>query len=88
MSKTYKQDERVYFRLADDKPEGWATVAGVQGFIIIIKPEQPIKDYPYTHLYVVETQIADPSEVIDPVKSAASFRGSDTTPTVEAETTV
>jgi hypothetical protein len=82
MSKTYKQDERVYFRLADDKPEGWATVAGVQGFIVIIKPEQPIKDYPYTHLYVVETQIVDPPDNFKTVRDAASFKG---TPTVEAE---
>jgi hypothetical protein len=59
----YKLNDRVYFCLGEDKPFGWATVCGVQGFIIIIKPEEQIPSYPYTHIYVVDSQItAPPSE--------------------------
>jgi len=53
----YTQGQRIYFDLGKDKPKGWATIEGHQGFVIIIKPEEPIPDYKFTHLYVVETQI-------------------------------
>jgi hypothetical protein len=56
----YKLNDRVYFSLGENKPCGWATICGVQGFVIIIKPEEQIKDYPYTHLYIVDSQIIEP----------------------------
>lgn len=60
MSEKYKLNDRVYFSLGENKPKGWASVCGVQGFVIIIKPEEQISDYSYTHIYVVDSQITDP----------------------------
>ena len=60
MSDRYKLNDRVYFSLGENKPSGWAKICGVQGFVIIIEPEQPIKEYPYTHIYVVDSQIIEP----------------------------
>ncbi len=56
----YKQGDRVYFKLGENKPFGWATVEGVMGFLIIVRPETPMKDYVYTHIYVVDNQLIDP----------------------------
>jgi len=61
MNTNYKQDQRVYFRVTEGK-EGWATIAGVQGFVIIIKPEKPIEKYPYSHVYVVDAQLINPPQ--------------------------
>lgn len=63
-----KQDQTVYFNLGENKPQGWAAVSGVQGFVVIIKPLEPLPDYPFTHLYVVDSQIVKPpNEVKLPV---------------------
>ena len=68
----YKLNDRVYFSLGEGKPFGWATICGVQGFVIIIKPEEQISDYPYTHIYVVDSQIIElPPENITPQSSSA-----------------
>ena len=56
----YNQGDRVYFKLGEDKPSGWAIIEGVMGWVIILKPEIPFKDYDYTHIYVVNTQLIDP----------------------------
>ena len=56
----YKLNDRVYFSLGENKPFGWAKICGVQGFVIIIEPEEQIKDYSYTHIYVIDSQIVDP----------------------------
>ena len=69
MNTNYKQDQRVYFRVTEGK-EGWATIAGVQGFVIIIKPEKPIKNYQYSHIYVVDAQIVDPPQEKPEVEKA------------------
>ena len=53
----YKQGDRIYFCLGKDKPTGYAKICGVQGFVVIIEPEQPIKDYAYSHIYVVDSQV-------------------------------
>ena len=56
----YKQDQRIHFKL-DDKNEGWGTVAGFIGplHLIIIKLETHRPNYPFSHYYVMETQIVD-----------------------------
>ncbi len=56
----YKLNDRVYFSLGEGKPKGWASVCGIQGFVIIIQPEELIKDYPFTHIYIVDSQIVEP----------------------------
>lgn len=61
-----KQDQTVYFNLGENKPQGWATVSGVQGFVVIIKPFDPVPDYEYTHLYVIDTQIVSPPADVQP----------------------
>jgi hypothetical protein len=67
MNEKYKQDQRVYFKLGDERPEGWATIAGVMGWIVILKLEKPLKDYAYTHIYCVDNQIVEPpKEVVEP----------------------
>lgn len=58
--KKLKQNDRVYFKLGDDRPEGWAIVEGVMGWIVILKLEKPLKDYAYTHIYAVDSQIVEP----------------------------
>jgi hypothetical protein len=56
----FKLDQRVYFKLGENLPFGWAHVSGAFGFVIIIEPEIPIKDYPFTHIYLIDTQIVEP----------------------------
>lgn len=56
---TYTQGQRIYFKLGDGKPEGWATIEGHQGFVIIIKPEDKIPNYDFTHMYIVDTQVSE-----------------------------
>ena len=58
-NKQYEQGQRVFFTLGENKPSGWATVEGVQGFVIIIKPEEQIPNYEYTHIYVMDSQLSD-----------------------------
>ena len=68
----YKQGDRVYFSLGDeDKPSGYATVCGIQGFIVIIQPEKAIKDYPFSHLYVVDSQVVSDPDQVAPKSSGA-----------------
>jgi len=58
----YTQGQRVYFDLGENKPKGWATIEGHQGFVIIVKPEEPISNYDFTHIYIIDTQIvAEPT---------------------------
>jgi len=63
MSEKLKQNDKVYFRLGDGKPEGWGLVEGVQGFIVIIRPLFTIPDYKYNCIYVVDSQLGSPSPV-------------------------
>lgn len=56
----YKQGERIYFSIGEGLPSGYAKIAGCQGLIYIIEMEGPIKNYPYTHIYVVDNQIVQP----------------------------
>lgn len=58
----YIQDQRVYFKLEldDEKLEGWGTVCGQRGFVVIVKTEVPVKNYPFTHIYLINTQIVEP----------------------------
>ena len=53
---TYELGQRVYFNL-NNIIKGWASVEGVQGFVVIIKPELPLKDYAYSHIYVTDSQV-------------------------------
>ncbi len=51
--------------MGENKPQGWATVCGIQGFIVIIKPELPIEGYDFSHIYIIDSQIiAPPGEEI------------------------
>lgn len=54
----FTQGQRVYFDLGDGKHEGWASVHGHQGFVIIIKPEKKIKGYDFSHMYIVDSQVS------------------------------
>lgn len=68
----YKLNDRVYFSLGEGKPFGWATICGVQGFVIIIKPDEQIPEYPFTHIYVVDSQIIElPTDDNTPQSSSA-----------------
>lgn len=58
MSDKLKQDQRVYFKVTDEGPEGWGTVAGDYDLIVILKPDVPINNY--SHIYVTKTQLVDP----------------------------
>jgi hypothetical protein len=60
MKNKYTQNQRIYFSLGENKPQGWAIVCGVQGFVIILKPENEIEGYDYTHIYVIDSQIIEP----------------------------
>lgn len=66
----FKQNERVYFRIKEGGPEGWATVAGDFDLIIILKPE--IQVGAYTHIYVTNTQLVDPPKEKKPVVESVS----------------
>jgi len=68
--KKYKQGDRVYFKQfildsdgvslkLDEKHSGWGKVCGVAGPAIIVEPENPDKEYPYTHLQILDVQIVD-----------------------------
>ena len=63
--KKYKftQGQRVYFNMGPKAPTGWGKVCGAQGPIVIVELEQPIKNYPFTHAYVVDTCISEPTEI-------------------------
>jgi hypothetical protein len=87
-SEKFKQDNRVYFKLGEGKPGGWAKVCGVQGFVVIIQPEKSVMDfyeknkpYPYSHLYVIESQLSD-TEPAEPVELEIKDQEQ---PVVEAE---
>jgi hypothetical protein len=54
----FTQGQRVYFDLGNGQHEGWATVHGHQGFVIIIKPEKKIKGYDFSHMYIVDSQVS------------------------------
>lgn len=56
----YTQGQRIYFKLGDTKPEGWAVVEGHQGFVIIIKPDDKLPNYEFTHMYIVDSQVVEP----------------------------
>lgn len=60
----YSQGQRVYFSLGENLPSGWGKIAGVQGLVIVIELETPIKDYIYTHIYIIDTQIVDPPAAV------------------------
>lgn len=60
MSNKYIQDQTVYFRLGDGKPEGFAKVTGHQGFVVILQPLEKLPNYDFTHVYVVDSQIGEP----------------------------
>lgn len=62
MSDKLKQDERVYFKISDTGPEGWATVSGDYDLIVILKPDVAINTY--SHIYVAKTQLVDPPKVV------------------------
>lgn len=59
----YTQNQRVYFNLGATLPCGYGKIAGVVGPVLIIELEQPIKDYPFTHFYILDSQISEPSTV-------------------------
>lgn len=56
----YKQDDRVYFDMGENLPKGFGFVNGVFGPIIILKVETAVKDYPFSHVYVTDSQITEP----------------------------
>jgi len=56
----HKQGDRVYFALGPELPKGYGKICGIQGMIYIVELEEPIKDYPFTHLYIAETQVMEP----------------------------
>ena len=56
----HKQNDKVYFDLGDGHIKGWGFVDGIMGLIYIIRLETPIPDYPFTHIYLVDTQIVEP----------------------------
>ncbi len=64
----YKQNQVVYFRLGEGKPEGFGKVTGVQGFVVIIQPDMAVPGYDYTHIYVVDSQIGEPPKEVEKEK--------------------
>ena len=58
----YKQGNRVYFNLGEGAPSGYAKVCGVMGPMIIVQPEEAIKGYAFSHIYVIDSQIVDPDQ--------------------------
>ena len=56
----YNKGDRVYFSMGEGLPSGWAKIAGIQGLIYIVEVEEPIKGYPFTHIYIVDNQVVDP----------------------------
>jgi len=68
MNNKYNQDDRVFFSLGENKPSGWGTVCGIQGFVIILKPDEPIKDYEFSHIYVIDSQITTEPKINENTK--------------------
>jgi hypothetical protein len=60
----YTQGEKIYFNMGPGLPSGWGKVCGCQGPIVIIELDQPIKNYPFTCLYIVDKCICDPPSTI------------------------
>jgi hypothetical protein len=58
----YNQDDKIYFDMGENLPKGFGFVNGVFGPIIIVRVMEPIKDYNYTHIYVVDKQITTPPQ--------------------------
>lgn len=71
MSDKYEQNQKVYFRLGEGKPEGWGLVEGVQGFVVIVRPLFTIPDYKYSCIYVVDSQIGNPPAEVAEEKAVA-----------------
>jgi hypothetical protein len=53
---TRKQGETVKFKLSETI-ELTGEVNGQIGPMIIVKLNTPLKDYPFTHIYIVDSQI-------------------------------
>lgn len=67
----YSQGDRVHFSMGDGLPNGWGKVCGIVGPVIVVELEQAIAGYPFTHTYVIDSQIStDSKEVINTVKDA------------------
>ena len=55
---TKKQGEKVKFNL-NDKIQLTGEINGQIGPMIIVKLDVPIKDYPFTHIYIIDAQIVN-----------------------------
>jgi hypothetical protein len=53
------QGDKVTFNLSEKVIGLTGKVSGVMGPIIIVNLDMPIKDYPYTHIYIVDAQITN-----------------------------
>lgn len=62
-TKTYKyvQGQRIYFNMGPGLPCGYGKICGVVGPVIVVELELPIKDYPFTHFYILDSQITEPT---------------------------
>ena len=56
----YNQDDKVYFSMGEGLPNGWGKVCGAVGPVIIVELEKTITGYPFTHTYVIDSQIKEP----------------------------
>lgn len=65
----YNQNDRVYFKMGAKLPTGWGKVTGMVGPVIIIELEKPIEGYPFTHTYILDTQVIEPPK--EPVTASA-----------------
>jgi hypothetical protein len=52
---TKKQGDKIKFKLKEVELSG--EVNGEVGPILIVKLDTPLKDYPFTHIYIIDSQI-------------------------------
>ena len=53
------QGDKVTFNLNEHIIGLTGKVAGVLGPVIIVELDMSLKDYPYSHIYVIDTQITN-----------------------------
>jgi hypothetical protein len=56
----HKEGDKVYFEMGEKLPSGWGKVCGIVGPIIIIELKEKIPNYPFTHTYIIDSQIKEP----------------------------
>lgn len=69
----YNQGDRVYFRLGENKPEGWGIICGDYDLLLILQPDTPLNKY--SHIYVSKTQIVKPPTETETVPKVVEAEG-------------